>query len=176
MSGVPLAASVAALLARDLAAFRRSLAGYPDDASVWAPGAGLPNSAGTLALHVAGNLRHFIGAVLGGSAYVRRREEEFTARGLPRAELDALLARTAEEVQAALARLDPATLDREYPLPVGGGMRVATGDFLVHLSVHLAYHLGQADAHRRAVTGNPAGVGAMAIREMASARSEAGRD
>src|SRR5690606_31252503 len=117
----------------------------------------------------------FIGAVLGGSAYVRRREEEFSTRGLPRAELDALLARTAEEVQAALARLDPAVLDREFPVPLGG-MRVATGDFLVHLSAHLAYHLGQADAHRRAVTGNPAGIEAMAIREMASARSEAARD
>lgn len=175
MSGVPLTATVAALLTRDLAAFRRSLAAYPDDAAVWAPAAGLPNSAGTLALHVAGNLRHFVGAVLGGSAYVRRREEEFTTLGVPRAELDALLARTAEEVRATLDRLDPAVLGRDVPAPVGG-LRVTTGDLLVHLCTHLAFHLGQADAHRRAVTGNPAGIGAMAVREMASARSDAARD
>ena len=170
MSGVPLTGTVAGLLARDLAAFRRSLAAYPDDASVWAPGAGLPNSAGTLALHVAGNLRHFVGAALGGSAYVRRREEEFTARGLSRAELDALLARTAEEVRAALDRLDPAALDRDFPA-LKRGLRVSTGDFLVHLCTHLAFHLGQADAHRRAVTGDPAGIGAVAVNEMASART-----
>jgi uncharacterized damage-inducible protein DinB len=172
---LPLASSIAAILARDLDAFRRSLAAYPDDASVWRPAGGLPNSAGTLALHVVGNLRHFVGAVLGGSGYVRRREEEFTAAGLPRAELDALLARTTEEVRAALARLDPTVLGRDFPSPPGG-LRVATGDFLVHLCTHLAFHLGQADAHRRAVTGDPAGIGAVAVRELASARPEGGRD
>jgi uncharacterized damage-inducible protein DinB len=172
---LPLATSVAALLARDLAAFRRSLAAYPDEAAIWAPAAGLPNSAGTLALHVAGNLRHFVGAVLGRSAFVRHRDAEFSQRGVPRAELDALLARTAEEVQEALDRLDPAALDRAYPAPVGG-LRVATGDFLVHLSTHLAFHLGQADAHRRAVTGNPAGIDAVGVRELASARAEAPLD
>ncbi len=172
---LPLASGVAAILARDLGAFRRSLAAYPDEASVWGPAAGLPNSGGTLALHVAGNLRHFIGAVLGGSAYVRRREEEFTITGLPRAELDALLARTSEEVRDALERLDPATLARDFPAPAGG-LRVSTGDFLVHLCTHLAFHLGQADAHRRAVTGNPVGIGAVAVRELASARAPGGRD
>jgi hypothetical protein len=172
---LPLTTSVAAVLARDLEGFRRSRAAYPDDASVWRPAAGLPNSAGTLALHVAGNLRHFVGAVLGGSAYVRRREEEFSATGLPRSELDALLARTAEEVRAALERLDPAALGRDFP-ETHRGLRVATGDFLVHLCTHLAFHLGQADAHRRAVTGDPAGIGAVAVRDLASARPEGGRD
>lgn len=172
---LPLATTVATLLARDLAAFRRSLAAYPEEASIWAPAAGLPNSAGTLALHVAGNLRHFVGAVLGRSAYVRHRDLEFSQRGVPRAELDALLARTTEEVQEALARLDPAALDRAFPAPAGG-MRVATGDFLVHLTTHLAFHLGQADAHRRAVTGNPAGIEAVGVRELASARAEGSPD
>ncbi len=172
---LPLATSAAAILVRELQAFRRSLAAYPDDAAVWQPAAGLPNSAGTLALHVAGNLRHVVGAVLGGSAYVRRREEEFSTTGVSRAELDGLLARTAEEVRATLDRLDPAALGRDYPTAVGG-LRVATGDFLVHLCVHVAFHLGQADAHRRAVTGNPAGIGAVAVRDLASARPEGGRD
>lgn len=170
-----LATSVAAVLTRELDAFRRSLAAYPDDASVWRPAAGLPNSAGTLALHVAGNLRHFVGAVLGGSGYVRRREEEFTTTGLPRTELDALLARTGEEVRETLARLDPAALGRDFPA-THRGMRVATGDLLVHLCTHLAFHLGQADAHRRAVTGNSAGIGAVAMRELASVRPEGERD
>ena len=36
--------------------------------SIWALPPGLPNSGSTLALHVAGNLRHYVGAVLGGDA------------------------------------------------------------------------------------------------------------
>ena len=44
---------------------------FPDDETVWRTLPGVPNSAGNLALHVAGNLQHFVGAVLGGSAYVR---------------------------------------------------------------------------------------------------------
>jgi hypothetical protein len=45
-----------------------------------------------------------------------------------------------------------------------------TGDFLVHLASHLAYHLGQVDYHRRIVTGNPAVVGALAPGKLKSAR------
>jgi hypothetical protein len=36
--------------------------------------------------------------------------------------------------------------------------------------VHLGYHLGQVDYHRRLVTGNPAGVGAIATTGLPSAR------
>ena len=54
------------LLVRELNAFARELDLYPDDASVWKTAPGITNSAGNLALHVAGNLQHFVGAVLGG--------------------------------------------------------------------------------------------------------------
>ena len=50
--------AVRALILRELGAVRRSLEAYPDDASVWAEPPGLSNPGGTLALHVAGALKH----------------------------------------------------------------------------------------------------------------------
>ncbi len=42
-------------------------------------------------------------------------------------------------------------------------MRVRTADFLVHLAVHLGYHLGQVDYHRRLLTPDPKPADAVAI-------------
>ena len=41
----------------------------------------------------------------------------------------------------------------------------------MHLAVHLGYHLGQVDYHRRIVTGNHASVGTIALGVIASAPS-----
>ena len=58
---------VQALLLRELAAVRRSVEAYPDEESLWLLPPGLPNAGGTLVLHVAGNLQHYVGARLGAS-------------------------------------------------------------------------------------------------------------
>ncbi|MEO8633980.1 MAG: DinB family protein [Gemmatimonadales bacterium] len=162
-------ASLSALLTRDLEALRRTIEAYPDDALPWHMPPGLPNSTGTLALHVAGNLRHFIGATLGATGYVRNREREFETRGLPRAELAAGLATTEVEVRNTLRHLNAADLQQAYPLPLAGH-RFVTGDLMLHLVAHLSYHLGQADYHRRVVTGDATPIGAMALAGLASAR------
>jgi uncharacterized damage-inducible protein DinB len=159
---------VRAVLLRDLAAFRREIEAYPDEESPWALPPGFPNSAGTLALHVAGNLQHFIGAILGGTGYVRDRAAEFSARGVPRVDLLREL-RAAED--AVRGTLDGRALPEQYPGPAGGGgMTIRTDEWLVHLAVHLTYHLGQVDFHRRSVTGSATGVGAVATTELPSAR------
>lgn len=149
-------------LVRDLAGFALELDAYPDDASVWTLPVGVRNSTGTLTLHGCGNLRHFIGAVLGKSGYVRDRDAEFALRGLPRVELEMLIAVTRDEIARALDQLDSDLLSRDYPLPVGK-VTLSTGQFLVHLATHLTYHLGQADMHRRVVTGQENGVGTVAL-------------
>lgn len=153
------------LLRRDLAAVRRSVDAYPDDASLWVERPGLPNTGGTLALHLAGNLQHYIGAILGHSGYHRDRDSEFARRGVPRAELRDGLDAAARAIDNALAELPDEALERPYPEPVAG-RTIATGVFLVHLAVHLAYHLGQLDYHRRVVTGERGGVGAVAVSEL----------
>jgi uncharacterized damage-inducible protein DinB len=150
------------LFVRDLESVRRELAGYHDDAGPWQPVPGLSNAGGTLVLHIVGNLRHFVGAVLGGSRYVRDREAEFAARGVPRAELDALVVATIAEVRSALTALDPARLDAPFPAAVRD-VHPNTRLFLLHLATHLTYHLGQLDVHRRVVTGDAVAVDAVAV-------------
>jgi hypothetical protein len=150
---------------RELAGLDRELEGYPDDASVWALPKGVSNSTGTLVLHCCGNLRHFIGAKLGGSSYVRDRDAEFALRDLSRAELHALVAVTTDEVSHALDTINEAALPVVLPFEFAGGYP-ETITFLVHLAAHLGYHVGQADAHRRVVTGVARPVGAMGTKEL----------
>lgn len=148
-------------LLRDLRSLRLELERYPDEASLWIIPEGLSNSAGTLALHVAGNLQHYIGAQLGQSGYMRDRAREFAARNVPRTQILAEIDATQEAIRATLPRLTPEQLEADYPETVGG-VRIRTDAYLLQVAVHLAYHLGQIDYHRRMVTGDPTGVGAVA--------------
>ena len=161
--------AIAAVICRELKTIERELEAYQTEEQVWELPAGLPNSGGTLALHAAGNLRHFIGTVLGGGSYVRDRDAEFARRAVPRAELIAELREAEKAVRETLTTLDSSTFARTYPLPVAN-RRVNTGEFLTHLAVHLAYHAGQLDFHRRVVTGNAIGVGAVSPMELPSAK------
>ncbi len=160
---------VAALMSRELRTIQRELEAYPDDRLLWQPLPGLPNTGGTLALHAAGNLQHFVGAVLGKTGYVRNRDAEFARRDVPRAELLRELEQAITVVETVLPGLPAAVVDDWYPLPVAN-RRVRTDEFLVHLLAHLAYHLGQLDYHRRAVTGDGQGVGAVAPAELPGAQ------
>ena len=157
-----LIASVRTLLLRDLSALRREVEAYPEEPQLWACPPGISNAAGTLTLHCAGNLQHYIGARLGGPGYVRDRSAEFARRDVPREELLAEVDRALAAVEGALDRLDRATLPADYPEPVGG-RTITTGLFLVHLATHLTYHLGQVDYHRRMVTGAGAIPGVVGI-------------
>jgi hypothetical protein len=154
--------SVKRCLLRDLSGFELELEAYDNDAQVWQLPKGVNNSTGTLTLHGCGNLRHFIGGVLGKSGYVRDRDAEFALRDLPRVELEMTIAVTRDEIARALDHLDPDSLTLDFPIAIGK-TTVSTGQFLVHLATHLTYHLGQADMHRRIVTGQSNGLGTVAV-------------
>jgi uncharacterized damage-inducible protein DinB len=158
---------LARLFVRDLRALARELEAYPSEDAIWSVPPGIANSAGTLTLHLVGNIQHFIGAQLGRSGYRRDRDAEFTTRQTPRAELGRAIEGTIAMIEATLPALSEAELAEAYPIEVAG-VRVRTDDFLVHLAVHLGYHLGQVDYHRR-LTGAPGTVGTMAIPELATA-------
>jgi uncharacterized damage-inducible protein DinB len=158
-------ASLERVLLRDVGALRREIELFPDEASIWKTLPGVGNSAGTLALHIAGNLQHYFGAVLGGSGYQRDRPAEFGRRGVPRAELLEELDWGAEAVRSTLARMEAAALQATYPEPVGG-VTLPTERFLLHLATHLAFHLGQAGYLRRALTGSAITSKAVAIGEL----------
>jgi hypothetical protein len=156
------------IITRDLRAVKREIEAYPDDASVWRVIPGTPNTAGTLALHLAGNVQHFFGSILGGDGYVRNRDVEFARRDAPRGELLAGLDAAIASVERTLGALDGATRDGAYPEPIAK-RTIPTEAFLLHLATHLAYHLGQIDYHRRAVTGDAKGVDAVSVRELPEA-------
>jgi uncharacterized damage-inducible protein DinB len=153
------------VISRELRAIRREIEAYPDDASMWRPVPGQPNAGGTLALHVAGNIQHFFGAILGNDGYKRDRDAEFARRDVPRAELLRGIDAAIASVEQTLQRLPDAALAGAYPEPIAK-RTVSTEVFLIHLSTHLAYHLGQLDYHRRAVTGNALGADAVSVREL----------
>jgi uncharacterized damage-inducible protein DinB len=161
--------AVAAILDRDLGALAREVEAYSDEQDLWRLPPGVTNSGGTLALHLAGNLQHYFGACLGGTGYRRDRPAEFADRGVPRTEILRRIEAARAAVRAAADRVDERTLSADFPEVIGGS-RVVTGEYLIHLISHFAYHLGQLDYHRRLVTGDPRGIDAVRTAELASAR------
>jgi hypothetical protein len=158
----PILEHLRTVFARDLATLRTEVELYPADGLLWQAIPGCPNPGGNLVLHLVGNLRHFVGAQLGGTGYVRDREAEFSATGFSREQLLAGIESASTEVARTLAALDPAVLSEPFPLP-SHQRSVVTGLWLVHLSTHLAFHLGQLDYHRRAVSGDAQGAGAVSL-------------
>ncbi|MDP1830454.1 MAG: DinB family protein [Geothrix sp.] len=156
----PFAADLLILYRRELHCFIREIETFPDDATLWRTVPGIRNSAGNLALHVAGNLRHFVGAVLGGTGYQRNREQEFAQREGTRAEVIAHLEAAAADLEAGLNALTTASLAGSYPASVAG-LHPPTGRLLAHLAAHLAFHLGQAGYLRRLLTGEAGATHAM---------------
>jgi uncharacterized damage-inducible protein DinB len=157
-------------LLRELRALRRELEAYPDEQLIWALPPGLPNSAGTLALHLAGNLRHYVGAILGSTSYIRNRPEEFAARNVPRAVILDQLAEAEKAIESTLPELSAEQMAEPFPEPIRDH-HLQTDEFLIQLAVHLAYHLGQVSYHRRVVTGDVQGVDALSAAELVAARS-----
>ena len=136
------------LYRRDLEKLITELESYPTEESLWQISGEIKNSAGNLALHLIGNLNHFIGVKLGGIDFVRDRESEFALRDVPRAEIILKLHDTLVVLETTLPTLDAAALENTYPLEVMG-YPMSTGYFLIHLYGHLSYHLGQVNYHRR---------------------------
>ena len=158
---------IASLMSRELASYSRELDLFPEEALIWATAPGVANSAGNLALHVAGNLQHFVGATLGDTGYVRDRNFEFSARGLSREALHAELSTASRVVTAVLGSFPESRLQEIYP-DILGGVRLPTGLFLQHLSNHLAFHLGQVGYLRRVLTQSNESSGALSMKALPS--------
>jgi hypothetical protein len=114
-----------------------------DDESIWwqpAPGV---NPVAVLALHCAGNLRHFIGRHVAGTDYVRNRPEEFDAsRRLGKREILDEFRRAIDEVRVAMDSLS--TEDYAAPSRDPDGRHWTVYEDFVNATVHLALHTGQA--------------------------------
>lgn len=156
------AQAIERVLQRELETVRAEVLAYPEESQLWVLPAGCANSGGTLALHVCGNLQHFVGAALGGTGYVRDRAREFAVRGLSRAELLAELDATRDAVRRGLEAVDADGLAAPYRSKFAE-FQLPTRVVLIRLVAHLTYHLGQIDIHRRLATGNTKAIEAPPI-------------
>jgi hypothetical protein len=69
---------LAELFERDLVKLRDEIKNFKDEKNIWKNTDGVTNSVGTLVLHLLGNLNFTIGTQIGGTGYVRNREQEFS--------------------------------------------------------------------------------------------------
>jgi hypothetical protein len=159
-------AQMVRLITRELDSFERELGLFPDDESIWSTVAGITNSAGNLGLHVAGGLQYLVGAVLGGTGYVRNRDAEFARRSGTRHEVIAEIRKASGVVRDVLPRLTDQQLSAAFPEAMMG-LTIPTELFLWHLCVHAGFHLGQAGYVRRAVTANAASSGPLPLQPLA---------
>lgn len=136
------------LFKRDLTKLKEEIQLYNKESNLWITDKLISNSAGNLALHLVGNLNHFIGTALGNTGYVRQRDLEFSLKNISVEELIKQINDTIMVVENTLSSLTQSDLDKEYeknPFKE----KITTEYFLLHLSMHLAYHLGQVNYHRR---------------------------
>jgi len=141
------------MLERDIRKVMDELMLYKNEADLWKVTEGINNSAGNLALHLTGNLNHFIGAVLGDTGYIRNRDSEFTTKGISKTELITSLEYTIKTIKQTFDKFSEEDLQKKFPLEKHG-KEVTTGHMLLHLLTHLNYHLGQLNYHRRLLTEN----------------------
>lgn len=138
------------LFKRDLSKLKEEINLYKVESNLWLTPGEITNSAGNLGLHLVGNLNHFIGAALGNTGYIRQRDLEFSLKDVPRIELIKQIDDTIVVVENTLSKLTPQDLEQQYKHRVFE-KPTSTEYFLVHLAMHLAYHLGQINYHRRLI-------------------------
>lgn len=143
------------LFARDLFRLQQELQSFPDTETVWRTLPGISNSAGNLVLHLEGNLREFIGRLIGNQPYERKREFEFSARDLPMSDLLARVEGIHRLIPPIVEAVPKELLEEPFPALVSGAT-VTHRQALFHLYSHFSYHLGQIDYLRRALTGHSA--------------------
>ena len=144
--------SLTELFERDLNKLKEEFNLYSDESKMWVLKGEIKNSAGNLALHLLGNLNHFIGAILGNSGYVRNRDAEFSEKDIPRNEIISNIDKTIGVIKSTLSKISDEDLGKDYPVKVlKDKVTMKTEFFLIHLLGHLNYHLGQINYHRRLI-------------------------
>lgn len=140
--------SLIKLFKRDLNKLIVEINLYSNESNLWKVDKAISNSAGNLCLHLVGNLKTFIGANLVNTGYIRQRDLEFSQKNVPKEEMIKQIEETIDIIDVALKNLTVSDLQKEYT-PRVFDHSMTTEYFLIHLAMHLSYHLGQINYHRR---------------------------
>lgn len=136
------------LITRDLEKLKQEIEAYQNEEKIWYIEKSILNSAGNLCLHLVGNLNAYIGAEYGKTGYVRNRADEFALKDVPRAELVDQIEKTIIMIEITFDMMSEDQLNEKYPAEISL-KDASTGYFFIHLAMHLDYHLGQINYHRR---------------------------
>ncbi|HYV95411.1 MAG TPA: DinB family protein [Chitinophagales bacterium] len=137
------------LYARELDNLHKEISAYTDESKLWALSGEIKNTPGNLCLHLLGNVNHFIGAIIGKNGYVRKREEEFTAKNISKEKLLNDITAAKAMVEKVLSGADTAEMQKDFPAELFG--KRSTEYMLSYFLGHFMYHLGQINYHRRLV-------------------------
>jgi len=138
---------LAELFERELVKLRDEVNNFKNEENIWRTADGITNPAGTLVLHLLGNLNYTIGTLIGGTNYVRNREQEFSLKDIPREKLVAGIESTIEVVKTSLQLINQSKLEEIYPIEFWG--QKSTAFYLTGFYGHFNYHLGQVNYLRR---------------------------
>ena len=122
---------------------------------VWARGSENENAIGNLVLHLAGNVRQWIVAGVGGAPDTRQRDEEFSARGgnsIP--ELKERLRGIVTEAAAVIVATTPERLAERVTIQK---YDVSVLEAIYHVVEHFSLHMGQIVFAAKMMTGSDMG-------------------
>jgi uncharacterized damage-inducible protein DinB len=122
---------------------------------VWARGSENENAIGNLVLHLAGNVRQWIVAGVGGAPDTRQRDGEFSARGgnsIP--ELKERLRGIVREAAAVIGAATPERLAERVTIQK---YDVSVLEAIYHVVEHFSLHMGQIVFAAKMMTGSDMG-------------------
>ncbi|HET8963143.1 MAG TPA: DUF1572 family protein [Chitinophagales bacterium] len=123
---------------------------YENEMDIWEIDGEIKNSAGNLAIHLSGSINYFIGAVMAKNGYVRNRDAEFSEKNISREKMISELNTTKTMMEEFISQQDADFYNAIFPLQTFGENR-SNHYALMIMAVHLNYHLGQINYHRRLI-------------------------
>ena len=120
------------------------LIGSMSEDQLWSVEGGIPNSIGTLARHLTGNLNHYFGAGFLNNGYVRDREGEFTETGLAKGRVISELEAAVEVAKQVIEVVDVEEILQPHTTPCGRDYE-SLAYFVLRMLTHFVIHCGQAD-------------------------------
>ncbi len=140
---------------RQLAGRIEDCLGMLTEEQIWARGSESANSVGNLVLHLSGNVRQWIVSAIGGRADIRRRDEEFAARGGVSARgLAGALRDTVNDAATVLEQLPPERLAERIRVQ---NYDVTVLEAIYHVVEHFSGHTGQIIYATKLLTGKDLG-------------------
>lgn len=121
---------------------------YKNEEDIWKLSGSISNTPGNLCLHLCGNLKHFYGAIIGNTGFIRERDLEFSKKNVSKAELIKEIEETKNMMEKIFDGLKAEDINKVYP-DDKFGENVTYGFIFSRLISHLSYHIGQINYHRR---------------------------